>query len=126
MENNNETAPIYIIEEDITNINTSRIWPNYTINSTFRSDQRIMLNASLHDQFYNLRNQSYYTANDTVTYEVYYKNDFTGLDVLESTNTMLPQTEADGTGYYHVYTVKYVSSNYYIKPYINGELYTRH
>ena len=61
-----------------------------------------------------------------MTYEVYYKNDFTGKDTLESTNTMLPQPEADGTGYYHIYTVKHASSNYYIKPYINDILYTRH
>ena len=61
MKNNNETAPIYIIEEDVAFVNTSRIMINYTVGDTFRSDQRIIFNASVHDKYFNVRNQSNYT-----------------------------------------------------------------
>lgn len=57
---------------------------------------------------------------------MYYKNDHTQEDVLESTNTFLPQPEPDGKGYFFVYNIRWVSSNYYVKFKINGADYVRH
>jgi hypothetical protein len=89
-DNNDGTIPIYIIEEDIANVSTSSFSVNYTVNDTFRADQRIMFNCTIRDQFYNVRNQSYYTSEDTMSATVYYLNDHTQLYVNESYNVFLP------------------------------------
>lgn len=60
--------------------------------------------------------------------EVYYD------EGLESTNTFLPQPEADGKGYYFIYTIKYAANdqfyfskrNYTVVFKINGQTYTQH
>lgn len=55
-DNSNYSAPIYIIEEDVANVSRSTFLVNYTVNSTFRTDQRIMFNVTVRDQYDNVRN----------------------------------------------------------------------
>lgn len=120
----NNLEQIVIIEEDIANVSTSLITVNYTTGQVFRANHRIMFNATLRDQFGNLRNNSYFKDADNITVDVWIHNN--GADSLKSTHNFTHQDVAHGHGYYLVYTPDIVSSNYFLKFKINGLDYTRH
>ena len=66
-QNTGET--FFIIDEEIGAVPNSTFSANYTSGTTFRADQRIMLNATIYDKYGNLRNNTRYT--DEITIEIY-------------------------------------------------------
>lgn len=86
----NHLEPMFVVEETQAVVSTTTVSSNFTnATLTFRTDQRLMFNATVRDVHGNVRNTSYYSAQDSVVASVYYGSDASNLTLL-SQHTLAP------------------------------------